>query len=1413
VNGQTVAAGGTATIAGIGTLTIGADGSYTFTPAANYSGPVPAVTYTVSDGQGGSDEGTLRLTVDGENDPPVVVTPIPGQSDTDGETIAPVDVSGSFSDPDGDPLTFTATGLPPGLTIDPATGLISGTIDRSASQGGPYTVTVTATDPSGLPVSQSFTWGVANPPPVAADDTATTPEDTPVSGNVLANDADPDGDPLSVTGFSVGGQNFAPGQTATIAGIGTLTIAADGSYTFTPAANYNGPVPAVTYTVSDGQGGTDDGTLTLSVTDENDPPVVVIQIPGQADRDGETIAPIDVSGSFSDPDGDPLTFTATGLPPGLTIDPATGVISGTIDRSASQGGPYTVTVTATDPSGQPISQSFTWGVTNPPPVATDDIANTPEDTPVSGNVLANDVDPDGDPLSVTSFTVNGQTVAAGGTATIAGIGTLTIAADGSYTFTPAADYNGPVPAATYTVSDGQGGTDTGTLRLSVGGDNDPPVVVTPIPGQADTDGETITPVDVSGGFSDPDGDTLTFTVTGLPPGLTIDPVTGVISGTIDRSASVTGPYTVTVTATDPSGLPVSQTFTWGVTNPAPVTTDDTATTAEDTPVSGNVLANDSDPDGDPLAVTGFSVGGQNFAPGQTAVIAGIGTLTIAADGSYTFTPAANYNGPVPAVTYTVSDGQGGSDDGTLTLSVTPANDPPVVVIQIPGQSDNDGQTIAPVDVSGSFSDPDGDALTFTATGLPPGLTIDPATGVISGTIDRSASQGGPYTVTVTASDGHGGTISQGFTWGVANPPPVATGDTATTPEDTPVSGNVLTNDVDPDGDPLTVTSFTVNGQTVAAGGTATIAGVGTLTIAADGSYIFTPAANYNGPVPVAIYTISDGEGGTGTGTLTLDITPVNDPPVGTGTPVTTPEDTPVTGVVTATDPDGDPLTFTPGTPPTHGTVTINPDGSYSYVPDPDYNGPDSFTVVVSDGHGGTTTITVPVTVTPVNDPPVGTGTPVTTPEDTPVTGVVTATDPDGDPLTFTPGTPPTHGTVTINPDGSYTYVPDPDYNGPDSFTVTVSDGKGGTTTITVPVTVTPVNDPPTGTGTPVTTPEGTPVTGVVTARDPDGDPLTFTPGTPPTHGTVTINPDGSYTYVPNPGFNGTDSFTVVVSDGHGGTTTITVPVTVTPAEQREEEHRSHRVPGPWFHKTFPELVPKQVGGIAVDGIVVDTANGLNGLRSIIPGITADGIVAATANTVEFLNNTPGGVSGDDGAIHSVVSAIGAWRPYSERLFGGDREADGFDAAPFLGGAVRYDGGDDGAAGFTVDTIVNQNLLYISVIPNAGEDALTFRITQADGSPLPSWLGHSEKGVLIGDRAAGQEQIDIRITATTKDGGSIEKVVRINMHSGEVVDITGTAQTETRASFLSEDLDFELDHGRHEADALVRALASRLDPMA
>ena len=117
--------------------------------------------------------------------------------------------------------------------------------------------------------------GDQNHPPVAEDDRAIGSEDGgPITGKVLTNDSDPDGDPLSVTKFTINGTTYNAGDKAIIAGVGKITIGSDGSYSFTPAPNWNGTVPTVTYTVSDGEGGTDTADLVITVTPVNDAPTI-----------------------------------------------------------------------------------------------------------------------------------------------------------------------------------------------------------------------------------------------------------------------------------------------------------------------------------------------------------------------------------------------------------------------------------------------------------------------------------------------------------------------------------------------------------------------------------------------------------------------------------------------------------------------------------------------------------------------------------------------------------------------------------------------------------------------------------------------------------------------------------------------------------------------------------------------------------------------------------------------------------------------------------------------------------------------------------------------------------------------------------------------------------------------------------
>jgi VCBS repeat-containing protein len=1087
----------TATVAQHGTVTINADGTLSYTPVPNFNG-TDTITYTISDGQGGTATAMVAVTIDPVNDAPVSVG-LPNLFSTDSSSVSypegPV-----FSDVDGDTLAFLASGLPAGLAIDPVTGTISGTLAANASAGGPgangvYPVTVTASDGHGGTVSSSFVWTVRNSAPQANNDSATTAEDTAVTLDVLANDTDPELDPLTPTLLA--------------ATHGTAVFNRDGTLTFTPDADFDG-IATVTYRVTDGKGGFSTAIATITVTPVNDVPTAT-PFPDRSSIDGASVS-LPTSDFFDDRDGDSLSYSAVQLPAGLSIDAATGVISGTIDRSASQvaGGVYSVSVTATDPGGLATTQTFVWRITNPAPNAANDDATTTEDTPVTIAVLANDTDPDGDPLTVTEAS--------------AANGTVTVAADGALTYTPAANFTG-IDTITYSISDRQGGTSTATVVISVAPTNDAPIAAA-VPARFDVDASIVS-VPVADAFSDIDGDALTYSATGLPRGLSIDPVTGIIAGTIDPAASqdrVGGSYSVTVFANDGNGGTASTTFDWVISNPAPQATNDTATTTEDVPVTIAVLVNDRDPDGDRLAIV--------------AAGAASGAVTINPDGTLTYAPASNFNG-TDTLTYTISDGQGGLSTASVTITVVPANDAPTTDALPPQASVDSAVITLPTDAC--FGDVDGDRLTYAATDLPPGLTIDPASGIISGTLDRSASQGGAggvYLVTVTASDGAGGSVARSFPWTVTNPAPTAADDSIATIEDTPVSIAVLGNDSDPDHDPLDVASAA--------------AADGTVMINPDGTLTYTPRANFNGTDTVT-YTISDGNGGFSTATVTVAVAPANDPPVAVTDTSTTREDTPVTLAVLVNDSDidGNPLAVTAASSP-DGTVTINPDGTLTFLPAADFTGTATITYTISDGAGGTASATVTVVVTPVNDPPVAAGDAATTPEDTPVTVAVLANDGDvdGDPLTVTSASSP-EGTVTPNADGTITFTPNADFNGVATVTYAISDGKGGTSSATVVITVAPVNDPPIANPSAATTAEDISVIVPVLANDTDrdGDALTVT-SAGAANGTVTILPDGTVRYTPNPDFAGPETITYTISDARGGFATSTVDVTVTPVNDR-----------------------------------------------------------------------------------------------------------------------------------------------------------------------------------------------------------------------------------------------------------------------
>ncbi|WP_159066163.1 tandem-95 repeat protein [Vibrio harveyi] len=831
-------------------------------------------------------------------------------------------------------------------------------------------------------------------PPVAEDDSVLTDEDASVSIDVLANDQDADSDSLSIESATVPAEQ------------GTVEII-DGKLIFTPAEDFNGEA-TVTYVVTDGAL-TDEATVTVTVNPINDAPVAVNDT---VTTDEDTAVTIDVLANDSDPENDTLTITAASVP---TEQGTVAIVDGKLVFTPAENFNGDATISYTISDGQ-LTDDATVAVTvnpvNDAPVAVNDAVSTDEDTAVTIDVLTNDSDLENDQLTITNASVPAEQ------------GTVTIV-DGKLVFTPAENFNGDATIS-YTISDGQL-TDGATVAVTVNPVNDAPVAVNDT---VSTDEDTAVTIDVLANDSDPENDTLTITAASVPAEQgTVAIVDGKLVFT--PAENFNGDATISYTISDGQ---LTDDATVAVTvnpvNDAPVAVNDAVSTDEDTAVTIDVLANDSDPENDTLTITAASVPAEQ------------GTVAIV-DGKLVFTPAENFNGDA-TISYTISDGQL-TDDATVAVTVNPVNDAPVAVDDT---VTTDEDTAVTIDVLANDSDPENDQLTITNASVP---AEQGTVAIVDGKLVFTPAENfnGDATISYTISDGQltdDATVA--VTVNPVNDAPVAVDDTVTTDEDTAVTIDVLANDSDPENDQLTITNASVPAEQ------------GTVTIV-DGKLVFTPAENFNGDATIS-YTISDGQL-TDDATVAVTVNPVNDAPVAVDDTVATDEDTAVTIDVLAndSDPENDTLTITAASVPAEqGTVAIV-DGKLVFTPAENFNGDATISYTISDGQL-TDDATVAVTVNPVNDAPVAVNDTVATDEDTTVTIDVLAndSDPENDQLTITNASVPAEqGTVAIV-DGKLVFTPAENFNGDATISYTISDGQL-TNDATVAVTVNPVNDAPT----------------------------------------------------------------------------------------------------------------------------------------------------------------------------------------------------------------------------------------------------------------------------------------------------------------------------------------------------------------
>jgi hypothetical protein len=422
-------------------------------------------------------------------------------------------------------------------------------------------------------------------------------------------------------------------------------------------------------------------------------------------------------------------------------------------------------------------------------------------------------------------------------------------------------------------------------------------------------------------------------------------------------------------------------------------------------------------------------------------------------------------------------------------------------------------------------DPDGDTLTYqiftlngTVTGTPPNIVYTP-----------NPNLNGLDLLFYYVNDGYTGGYAQGvveITVSPVNDAPTVNSFALQSPEDSPL--NLVLPAWDIEGDPISFPVVTTPTHGVLSG--------------TPPNLTYTPNANFTG-TDTFTFRASDGTATSAVATATIVVTPLNDPPVAHDSTVVSVEDdfsTPV--LLSGTDVDGDPLTYTILTLPAHGTLThpfVTVPHLWSYRPAPNYNGPDSFTFRVNDGVLFSFAATVSITVAPVNDPPVAAGQGYTTLEDVALPLTVFASDIDGDALTYDISVAPAHGTLSGS-GPNYVYTPAANYNGPDQFVFSVTDAAGVVQTATNTLTIQPVADPPVAIPQTVTTPYNTPVNIFLTGSDPDGDLQGFFITGLAENGTLMGTPPW-LTFVPNPGFSGSSILQFVADDA----TTTSAPVNVT----------------------------------------------------------------------------------------------------------------------------------------------------------------------------------------------------------------------------------------------------------------------------
>lgn len=655
-------------------------------------------------------------------------------------------------------------------------------------------------------------------------------------------------------------------------------------------------------------------------------------------------------------------------------------------------------------------------------------------------------------------------------------------------------------------------------------------------------------------------------------------------------------YKLVTVGSDGLGFSMVQDFWTRPANQPPVANNVTVT--QNGPYATHIVLSGSDPDYPP----------QNLSA-QITTQPTMGTLSEVSynwDGTWSvyYTPNPGVRG-TDSFQFVISDGELDSTPATATITGIFLNTPPST-----GTLDLSTPEDTPISFTLPADDADGDPLFYQVefvtggalTGTAPEQTWTPDS-------NYNGSLTLVYTVTDTYSDPVYGSVSLNVV--AVDDPPTAQSITLSSQEDMPAWIAPVFNDPDGSG------SYSVTIETQPQHGTATLDGT---------TIIYIPAENYFGSDSFT-YSVTSDALTSAPAAVSIEITPFNDTPSANFLTAAVPEDGSVTVLLSGSDVDGDALAFQVIGAPANGTI-LGSGSELTYVPNPNFNGTDSFSFVAHDGQAESAPATVTIAVASVNDSPVATSTEISGVEDTAVTVILTGSDPDEDSLTFQVIAAPANGLFTLS-GAELTYQPGPNFNGTDSITFVTHDGQVESAPATLLISIAPANDLPVADSALVSATEDTAVSVTLGGSDLDGDQLTFQVTSQPANGTLSGS-GGNLTYQPNANFFGEDSFSFVANDGQGDSSPATVVITVAPVND-----------APIANAAVLSTSEDTAGTITLTGSDVDGDN----FTFLVTSTPANGSLSISGHDVTYQPN--GNFSGsdsftfvaDDGQAQSATATV------------------------------------------------------------------------------------------------------------------------------------------------------------------------------